>query len=198
MPYEFIALEEDDDSAIANPEQLQQVLQDDAGRYLDFSAALNEDCLDTEQVHRQTMQSVLRVCYWSLFFLGWVGVPFVQGILLSSEFSLRCAPLARERPPPPARSRSRLTAAIGAAPQGARAVFAAVQRHLLLRVHAGRDPDRGGAGLPAEFLRYLRPQGAHARRQPSPRRSLSLSCRLLPSARRSAKHSPMPLVCSCA
>ena len=96
MPYEFIALEEDDASAIANPEQLQQVLQDDAGRYLDFSAALNEDCLDTEQVHRQTMQSVLRVCYWSLFFLGWVGVPFVQGILLSSEFSLRCAPLQRE------------------------------------------------------------------------------------------------------
>lgn len=113
MPYEFIALEEDDASAIANPEQLQQVLQDDAGRYLDFSAALNEDCLDTEQVHRQTMQSVLRVCYWSLFFLGWVGVPFVQGILLSSEFSLRCAPSARERPLPPARSRSRLTAAIG-------------------------------------------------------------------------------------
>ena len=105
MPYEFIALEEDDASAIVNPEQLQQVLQDDAGRYLDFSAALNEDCLDTEQVHRQTMQSVLRVCYWSLFFLGWVGVPFVQGILLSSEFSLRCAPLperGHRRPPAPA------------------------------------------------------------------------------------------------
>ena len=32
----------------------------------------------------------------------------------------------------------------------------------------------------------------------SPRRSLPLSCRLLPSVRRSAKHSPMPSVCSSA
>ena len=36
------------------------------------------------------------------------------------------------------------------------------------------------------------------RTQASPGRSLSLSCRLLPSARRSAKHSPTPSVCSSA
>jgi hypothetical protein len=95
MPYKFIALDDDDEDAeehgLAHPEKLRQVLaacdrlgQDhcaERGRYVDFSTTpeLNANCLDTEQVHRHTMQSALRFCYWTLFFLGWMGVPFVQG-----------------------------------------------------------------------------------------------------------------------
>ena len=92
MPYKFIALgDEPGDAGLAHPEQLRQVLRDEDGLYVDFRSTpeLNEHCLDTEQVHRHTMQTALRFCYWTLFFLGWMGVPFVQGILMSSEFSLR-------------------------------------------------------------------------------------------------------------
>lgn len=101
MPYKFIHLDDEDGEELPRPERLRQVLSVclqsrqhrcvERGRYVEFSSTpeLNPDCMDTEQVHRQTMQRALRVCYWTLFFLGWFGVPFAQGILWSSEFTLR-------------------------------------------------------------------------------------------------------------
>eukprot|EP01043_Picozoa_sp_COSAG02_P042668 COSAG02_NODE_3645_length_6430_cov_55.318907_1_plen_984_part_00 len=104
MPYKFISMSEEGEE-LPSPERLRQVLSQvlsvcvqsqqhrcvEHGRYVEFSSTpeLNPNCMDTEQVHRHTMQKALRVCYWTLFFLGWFGVPFAQGILWSSEFTLR-------------------------------------------------------------------------------------------------------------
>lgn len=101
MPYKFISMSDGDGGELAHPERLREVLAVcsqtqqhrcvERGKYVEFSSTpeLNPSCLDTEQVHRHTMQRALRVCYWTLFFLGWFGVPFAQGILWSSEFTLK-------------------------------------------------------------------------------------------------------------
>eukprot|EP01043_Picozoa_sp_COSAG02_P065058 COSAG02_NODE_9699_length_2138_cov_1.149583_1_plen_367_part_10 len=105
MPYKFISMSDEEEDELSNSDRLRQVMSEvlsvclqsrqhrcvQQGRYVEFSSTpeLNPKCMDTEQVHRHTMQRALRVCYWTLFFLGWFGVPFAQGILWSSEFTLR-------------------------------------------------------------------------------------------------------------
>jgi hypothetical protein len=113
MPYNFIKVDESLSHA-KRLQRLQEVIWDEtAGQFVggDREAVLNEECKDSQQVggtrsiaggrrpslttlgaaqfQRRTMQMWLYICYWTLYFLGWFGVPFIQGVIQSAEFTFR-------------------------------------------------------------------------------------------------------------